>query len=123
MDELSSFSLFKLHCKSCKILIFSKEKRVICSQCFIETDESQSYERQISDLKKWANYKNLEIVEEFAEKISGFKKGLDCGSSIFPVAQLIEDSRVRNRELWLAFLGPLLVLGVPWGLLGRLSVI
>ena len=33
------------------------------------TDESQSYERQISDLKKWANYKKLEIVEVFAEKI------------------------------------------------------
>ena len=35
---------------------------------------------------------------------TGFEKGLDCGSSIFPVAQLIEDSRVRNREVWLAFL-------------------
>lgn len=41
------------------------------------TDDSQSYERQIHDLKHWAEFLRLEIVEVFAEKISGFKKGLD----------------------------------------------
>ena len=35
---------------------------------------------------------------------SGFEKNRDCGAAIFPVAQLIEDSRVRNRQLWVAFL-------------------
>ena len=35
---------------------------------------------------------------------SGFEKGKDCGSSIFPIAQLIEDCRISKRELWLAFL-------------------
>jgi len=45
--------------------------------------------------------RNLGLLE--AEQ-SGFEKGKDCGSSIFPVSQLIEDSRMSNRELWLAFL-------------------
>ena len=35
---------------------------------------------------------------------SGFEKGKDCGTAIFPVSQLIEDSRIANRELWIAFL-------------------
>ena len=35
---------------------------------------------------------------------SGFEKGKECGSAIFPVSQLIEDSRIANRELWIAFL-------------------
>ena len=35
---------------------------------------------------------------------SGFTKRKECGSAIFPVSQLIEDCRVSNRELWIAFL-------------------
>lgn len=41
------------------------------------TDESQSYDRQIADLKRYAEYLNLEVEETFAEHISGFRKGLD----------------------------------------------
>ncbi|MEL7270652.1 MAG: recombinase family protein [Bacteroidota bacterium] len=41
------------------------------------TDESQSYDRQIEDLKPLATYKKLEVVQIFADKISGFKKSLD----------------------------------------------
>ena len=60
------------------------------------TDESQSYERQISDLKKWANYKNLEIVEEFAEKISGFKKGLDERKEFNNMLKYIDDNHIKH---------------------------
>lgn len=40
------------------------------------TDERQSYDRQVDELKRFSEYKNLKVVKIFAEKISGFKKGL-----------------------------------------------
>jgi DNA invertase Pin-like site-specific DNA recombinase len=60
------------------------------------TDESQSYERQISDLKKWAEYKQLEIVETFAEKISGFRKGLDERVAFNEMIKYIEDNNIKH---------------------------
>ena len=48
--------------------------------------------------------KLLRSKEMLEPEQSGFEKNRDCGAAIFPVAQLIEDSRVRNRQLWVAFL-------------------
>jgi len=41
-DEKSKYGLYKLHCINCKILIFSKEKRALCSRCFTEVNDSDS---------------------------------------------------------------------------------
>ncbi|MFT4684790.1 MAG: hypothetical protein ACI863_001403 [Flavobacteriales bacterium] len=49
---------------------------VIAARVFL-TDERQSYDRKLDDLKKGFKYMNLEIVNTFAEKVSGFRKGLD----------------------------------------------
>ncbi len=60
------------------------------------TDESQSYDRQINDLKKWAVYKNLEIVEIFAEKISGFRKELDERIAFKEMIEYIEKENIKH---------------------------
>jgi site-specific DNA recombinase len=41
------------------------------------TDDSQSYERQIYDLKRWAVLLKLDVIEVYSEKISAHKKGLN----------------------------------------------
>ena len=38
------------------------------------TTDRQNTERQISDLNKYAEYKGMDVVEVFEEKISGAKK-------------------------------------------------
>lgn len=40
-------------------------------------DESQSFDRQLADLERYAKYKKINVVKTFAEKISGFRKGLE----------------------------------------------
>ena len=41
------------------------------------TNDRQSTERQISDLRKYANSNNMEVVEVFSEHISGAKKNAE----------------------------------------------
>ncbi len=60
------------------------------------TDESQSYERQIEDLKSLGEFKKLEIVEVFAEKISGFKKGLDERKEFNKMLAYIEQNNIKH---------------------------
>lgn len=60
------------------------------------TDDSQSYDRQISDLKRLAEFKKLEVSEIFAEKISGFKKGLDERVEFNKMLKYIESNHIKN---------------------------
>lgn len=60
------------------------------------TDESQSYDRQISDLNKYATFKNLEVVNTFAEKISGFKKGLDERVEFNKMLTYVDDNNIKQ---------------------------
>ena len=60
------------------------------------TDETQSYDRQISDLRKWANYKDLEIDKIFAEKISGFRKDLDERVAFNEMIDYIEKENIKH---------------------------
>jgi len=60
------------------------------------TDETQSYERQISDLKRWAEYKQLEITKIFAEKISGFKKELDKRVVFNEMLDYVEKENIKH---------------------------
>ncbi len=36
--------------------------------------KSQDYDRQLNDLREYANRRGYEVVKEFAEKVSGAKK-------------------------------------------------
>ena len=60
------------------------------------TDESQSFDRQLDDLKKWSKYKNLEIVKTFAEKVSGFRKGLDERVEFNKMQSFIEKESIKH---------------------------
>ena len=59
-------------------------------------DEKQSFSRQLVDLEKYANYKGLEVVESFAEKISGFRKGLDDRIEFNKMLVFIEKENIKN---------------------------
>lgn len=60
------------------------------------TDERQSYERQIDDLKRWAQYLRLDIVKIFAEKISGFRKGLDERVEFNSMLDYIDKNQIKH---------------------------
>ena len=60
------------------------------------TDESQSYDRQIEDLKRLAVFKQLEIVEVFAEKISGYRKELDERKEFNKMLSYIEQNNIKH---------------------------
>lgn len=60
------------------------------------TDESQSYERQKDDLKRWALFLRLEVVEEFAEKISAYSKGLDERIAFNDMLEFIEKKEIKH---------------------------
>ena len=59
-------------------------------------DDSQSYERQINDLKRFAEYKNLTVANTFAEKISGFKASLDARTEFNEMLTYIKDNNIQN---------------------------
>jgi len=60
------------------------------------TDESQSYDRQIEDLKPLATYKRLEVVKIFADKISGFKKSLDERVEFNKMVDFISANNIKH---------------------------
>ena len=60
------------------------------------TDESQSYDRQIHDLTKWADYLGLKIDKIFAEKISGFKKGLEDRIQFNMMIEYINNNIIKH---------------------------
>ncbi|MGB5820517.1 MAG: recombinase family protein [Saonia sp.] len=60
------------------------------------TDESQSYERQIEDLKPLATYKKLEVVKVYADKISGFKKSLDERVEFSKMVDFISSHNIKH---------------------------
>lgn len=60
------------------------------------TDESQSYDRQIEDLKPLATYKRLEVVKIFADKISGFKKSLDERVEFNKMVDFISTNNIKH---------------------------
>ena len=60
------------------------------------TDDSQSYERQINDLKRFAEFKNLTVANTFAEKISGYKASLDARTEFNQMLIYIQDNNIQN---------------------------
>ncbi|MEM9000307.1 MAG: recombinase family protein [Bacteroidota bacterium] len=60
------------------------------------TDESQSYDRQIEDLKPLATYKRLEVAKIFADKISGFKKSLDERVEFNKMVDFISANNIKH---------------------------
>ncbi|MCZ4693307.1 recombinase family protein [Ancylomarina euxinus] len=60
------------------------------------TDDSQSFDRQIDDLKRWAQYLKLDISAIFAEKISGFRKGLDERIEFNKMLDYIQDNNIKH---------------------------
>lgn len=61
--------------------------------------DSQSYSRQISDLRKHAENMNYEIVGEFNEKISGAAKNEDR-EAISNLMSLLESKKVDKVLVW-----------------------
>ena len=61
--------------------------------------ESQSYERQINDLRTYAKAKNYEIVGEFNEKISGATKNEDR-SALVDLNKLLEGQKIDKILVW-----------------------
>ncbi|MDC6364815.1 MULTISPECIES: recombinase family protein [Flavobacteriaceae] len=60
------------------------------------TDDSQSYDRQVEDLKPWATTKNLEVVEVFADKISGYRKSIDDRVEFNKMLEYIDANNIKN---------------------------
>lgn len=60
------------------------------------TDGSQSYERQIEDLTRWAVYLQLEIVKVFAEQISATRKGLDERIEFNNMLEYIDENDIKH---------------------------
>ena len=61
--------------------------------------DSQSYERQISDLRTYASSMGYEVVGEFNEKISGATKN-ENREAIQGLYQLIEDEKIDKVLCW-----------------------
>lgn len=61
--------------------------------------DSQSYERQISDLRTYAKSKGYEIVGEFNEKISGATKN-ENREAIQGLYRLIESEKIEKVLCW-----------------------
>jgi DNA invertase Pin-like site-specific DNA recombinase len=61
--------------------------------------ESQSYERQITDLRNHAQSKGYKIVGEFNEKISGASKNEDR-KALRDLNKLIETTKVNKVLVW-----------------------
>ena len=59
-------------------------------------DESQSYERQLDDLKIWSKNMNLNVVKQFAEKVSGFRKGLEERVEFKKMQHFIEKESIKH---------------------------
>lgn len=60
------------------------------------TDERQNYSRQIEDLKRWAEYLQLEIVSIYSEKISAFSKGIDERIEFNKMLDYIDKNNIKN---------------------------
>lgn len=84
--QTKKFNKHKL--KSMKAIIYARVS---------STTDRQNTERQIADLNKYAEYKGLEVVEVFEEKISGAKKNNE--RPIFMKA--IEYARTNNVDMLL----------------------
>jgi DNA invertase Pin-like site-specific DNA recombinase len=61
--------------------------------------ESQSYERQITDLRAYANNKNFEIVGEFNEKISGATLN-ELRPALNQLMCLVETQKINKILVW-----------------------
>lgn len=61
--------------------------------------ESQSYERQINDLNKYANSNNYTVVKEFNEKISGATKN-ENRSAWVELVDYIENNKIDKLLIW-----------------------
>jgi DNA invertase Pin-like site-specific DNA recombinase len=61
--------------------------------------ESQSYDRQIKDLRTHADQKGYKIVGEFNEKISGAAKN-DDRKALTDLLKLIERSKINKVLVW-----------------------
>jgi len=61
--------------------------------------ESQSYERQINDLRTYAKAKDYTIIGEFNEKISGATKNEDR-SAWLGLTELIENKKIDKILVW-----------------------
>jgi len=61
--------------------------------------DSQSYERQISDLRSYAKAKEYNIVGEFNEKISGAVKN-ENRSALIELQKLIESQKIDKILIW-----------------------
>lgn len=61
--------------------------------------DSQSYSRQITDLRNYANRMNYEVIGEFNEKISGAAKNEDR-QAISNLMSLLETKKVDKVLVW-----------------------
>jgi len=61
--------------------------------------ESQSYERQISDLRTYSNTKGYTIIGEFNEKISGATKN-ENRTALTDLMKLIESNKINKVLVW-----------------------
>jgi DNA invertase Pin-like site-specific DNA recombinase len=61
--------------------------------------DSQSYSRQITDLRNYANNMNYEVIGEFNEKISGAAKNEDR-EALTDLVQLINTEQVDKVLIW-----------------------
>lgn len=59
-------------------------------------DDSQSNDRQIDDLQRFAEYKKLNVIKIFAEKISGYSKGLNQRVEFNKMVLFIEKKNVKH---------------------------
>jgi len=59
-------------------------------------DESQSFDRQLADLQRYAKYKNIKVVNTFAEKISGFRKGLEDRIEFNNMTEYIDKHAIKH---------------------------
>jgi DNA invertase Pin-like site-specific DNA recombinase len=61
--------------------------------------ESQSYERQIKDLRAYANSKGYNVVGEFNEKVSGATANRDR-TALIGLYKLIEKKAIKKLLVW-----------------------
>ena len=60
------------------------------------TDDSQSYDRQIDNLKTFGNHKQLEIAEIFAEKVSAYRKSLDERLAFNSMIEYVNANKIKH---------------------------
>lgn len=88
MDICTTYCIFAIQNIAMKVVILTRVSK-----------ESQSYERQITDLRAYANNKNFEIVGEFNEKISGATLN-ELRPALNQLMCLVETQKINKILVW-----------------------